>query len=795
MNERVKDEQQRIAPGVGSNADTRRSESLGIGVRIDPAHHPSGETEAKEIAWPNLEHFVRPRADEPSSISPAVELADDVLSNRSGSQSQQQFLEEIKVRNANLERREQELRARILSWEEDRLQFNQRIARDQSQLEAAKLRLQQGESALAERMIAFEVQSRKVEAEFESLQQQRLDLERHKKQLRDELLAELHADRAEIANSKAALQQDIEHAQVLKDALQARLDSHAADNDRILKTEREKLWKSLTEEWEQRERTFQSEREEWAKTRDLERSELDREKAMFESAAETANAEFIQSRQLLEEARQSLEQELAAARDQHQATIEATQQEWEQTRQQEEQLLRNQIESTQAEIIAVREALAIELDSSRVKHEAELNRERDEWNQFRLREETELRTIRSALDFEIRTTREQHEAAIHEERTAWEQQRDQEQARQDAQRSEWAVNRDAMLAASREALEIEFIELRAAHAAMLQADRDEWEQTRQKEEAALEEQRIEFLRERTLIENRIRFQQEHLEKSRAEFEQAQNDYRRERQIESQRLEDINASTLRRMKQLDLYRSSIDAREKSLDREQEVFNKTRKAINSTADFDRLNFQAERHAWEQERQLQQNDLLRQQEALAARTETVESRRLRLDKLRAELEETHRGTLEMRLAVEESWAQLTHVAGEDDARKRVEQVRQSLAGYYQQMHESLADQRREHVELQSRFERQRAEFADERQKLTAWITKRDEELRVGEERLRLAANDAALNHTKWLNARDRWLMEKAEAEQLIRRLISSLGDNNREQIGHDEALQRLDEISGAA
>ena len=110
---------------------------------------------------------------------------------------------------------------------------------------------------------------------------------------------------------------------------------------------------------------------------------------------------------------------------------------------------------------------------------------------------------------------------------------------------------------------------------------------------------------------------------------------------------------------------------------------------------------------------------------------------------------------------------------------------------MHESLSEQRREYVEVQAKFDRQRTEFVEERQKLTAWITKRDEELRVGEERLRISANDSAANHTKWLTARDRWLLEKTEAEQLIRRLLASLGETNREQSSHQEALAQLDEI----
>jgi hypothetical protein len=216
------------------------------------------------------------------------------------------------------------------------------------------------------------------------------------------------------------------------------------------------------------------------------------------------------------------------------------------------------------------------------------------------------------------------------------------------------------------------------------------------------------------------------------------------------------------------------------------------LSNTADLDRLNFQAERHAWEQERHIQQQELRKQKEVLTTRAEGLEGRRVRLDKLRAELEETHRATLEMRLAVEEVWAQLTHVSGQDDARERVEQVRQSLMGYYKQMHESMAEQRREHVDAQSKLERHRAEFADERQKLTTWLTNRDEELRLEEERLRISAAEAAENHTQWLSARDRWLIEKTEAEHLIRRLLASLGDNNRDLSRDPELVLRMDQFS---
>jgi hypothetical protein len=218
----------------------------------------------------------------------------------------------------------------------------------------------------------------------------------------------------------------------------------------------------------------------------------------------------------------------------------------------------------------------------------------------------------------------------------------------------------------------------------------------------------------------------------------------------------------------------------------VLEKSRRAFSSNSDIDRMNLQREQNAWQTERQVQQSELLRQQELFTSHAENLESRRIRLERLRTELEDTHRSTLEMRLAVEEAWVELTQKAGQDVARERVEQVRNTLVGYYRQLHEGIVEQRREHLDSQTKFERLRAEFHDERQKLMEWISTRDQELKIGEERLRLEASDASMRDSAWQAARDRWMQEKAEAEQVIRKLLAELGNQ------HRDPLLALNELS---
>jgi hypothetical protein len=728
MNERVTDETVRQA--ARSAADSQPARSIGNELRIDQAHHLNrsgdGPSPHDELHPESADQFfaeesaARQPETNPLRATPATSKLDTHFLNEVSQLAQQLHLQ-IQSEKCDLEARERTLQDQAALFETEKLRFIHEIAHELAQAETLKAQLQENEATLSRRQIDFELQARQVETERDTLQLERTEFEQRKLAVRGEVMAEVQAERNEVERLKSNLREEQDRVQLLKAWLQQRLDELAIENDRTLQSEREKLWQSLTTEWEQRQVAFQQQSEDWSQTRDLERSEIEREKALFESTVQSANAEFLG-------ARESLIVELSDLREQTTLQLQSERSEWERSREQQ-----------QAELVATRQALELKIAKAT----------------------EELATIRQNLQ------------------ATWEESRRDEETESQA---------------ARESLAAELVALRDEHAETLRSERNDWEQARDQENAELATKQAEFLREQTLVENRIRFQQDHLEKSRFEFEQAQNTYRHERQVERQRIEETNILMIRRLRQMDLYRSSIDEREKSLDRQQELFDRTQKAITSSVDLDRLSFQAEREAWEQERQIQFADVRRQKEAMATLAENMESRRVRLDKLRAELEETHRATLEMRLAVEETWAQLTQVAGQDEARQR-EQVRESLIGYYQKIQASLEEQRREQFDALAKFERQRAEFTEERLKLTNWFASRDEELKLGEERIRTAATEASSNHIHWLAARDRWLLEKAEAEKLIRRLLASLGETNRDQSREVDAVFALNENRDSA
>ncbi len=589
------------------------------------------------------------------------------------------------------------------------------------QLQVQDADLAQRQSLLEERQAAFEAEKRLF----------------HSRWATDDAI--LEERRLKLKSGEAELAQRLGDAQTILakiDAARLAVEQERADIER----RREALRDELLTELQQDRQAIDADRRELAQ-------EFERARSLTASLDERLRETTAEAERLIQGERERLWQTLIT--------------EWEERR--------SQFQTDYDAWLAAVQAEKIEIEREKAFYEAAVRNAESDFAAARLEQEAELQALRQAEIAAIQAERANLFDKIQAEREDWEDALSEQDAQLQTAGEQQATALQAerqrqaeSLLAARNELQIEQNEL--------QAKRDEWSKTRSTQLAELQG-------ERAVLENRIRFQQEHLEKLRADLDRAQNEHRRDRQVERQRLEDDSRQIVRRMRQIDLYRASIDEREKSLERERDVLEKSRRAFSSSVDVDRLSLQREQSAWQAEHQIQQSELLRQQELYSSHADGLESRRIRLEKLRTELEDTHRSTLEMRLAVEEAWVELTQAAGQEAARQRVEQVRNTLVGYYRQLHEGIVEQRREHLESQTKFERLRAEFHDERQKLMEWISTRDQELRVGEERLRLSAADAATRDAAWQAARDRWMREKAEAEQVIRKLLAELGNQHRD------------------
>ncbi len=290
-----------------------------------------------------------------------------------------------------------------------------------------------------------------------------------------------------------------------------------------------------------------------------------------------------------------------------------------------------------------------------------------------------------------------------------------------------------------------------------------------------DERHCELQHQSAVLENRYHFQQDHLAKTRHELGLAKKQFNLECQNTQQQFAQTETLHRLRLDQLEHYRTLLEERERSVERERELLMRSRHESEESLQADKARFVADRETWEHERQAQHTESRRQQDMLALHAENLEARRLRLDRLRAELEDTHRDTLEIRMAVEEAWAQLSQAAGGDDAKQRVEVARHALSEHYQQLQETLTRQRQELDESQGRFQQQRDEFHEERQALTNWVAERDERLRQRDKCLRDETEQLDTQEAAWRSARDRWMQEKFEAESIIRDLLKQLTELN--------------------
>ncbi|MBM80091.1 MAG: hypothetical protein CMJ78_05795 [Planctomycetaceae bacterium] len=417
-----------------------------------------------------------------------------------------------------------------------------------------------------------------------------------------------------------------------------------------------------------------------------------------------------------------------------------------------------------------------QLTADRQEFDAFLTQQQDEITQRRDELDTKFESHCEAMRTEITTEAMTEELRI--EREQFEQEREQWEAKRTEEVEELNATRERQEEAIIRSLD-EISVLRQNY----RVEIDEWKnaqeqalvQERDRFETGCRERELELRQEKAIFENRIRFQQDHLDKSRSDFEADQNQFRHEVQSDRSRLEQDRQLFQFRMRQIQRLRILLEEREQSVDRQHELLAKSQLAFEQWDEEERKRLEAEREAWAHERQSQKTEIQRQQDIMSLHAENLESRRLRLDQLRTELEETHRNTLEMRMALEEAWAQFCQATGDDAARVRVEVARQALSDHYRNLRESLAQDRKELEASKTAFSEQKANFHSEQQTLTEWIGERDDRLQQRE--AELANQSAEIEHreVEWRAASDRWLREKLEAESVIRDLLQQLTDAN--------------------
>ncbi|MCA9027174.1 MAG: hypothetical protein KDA86_18335 [Planctomycetaceae bacterium] len=440
------------------------------------------------------------------------------------------------------------------------------------------------------------------------------------------------------------------------------------------------------------------------------------------------------------------------------------------------------------------------------RREAEFVAKMDEWEsswkdvhaqeELLKREQSEFRAAKDRLETEVAVQLEVEREVLAQERAAFERKvAEQEQFWQSTiGEIDEAINgerakRTALMERELGALEAEILEKRQWWDEEKERCQRSFEEERTSYEfqlaalstelVDLKQQRLEELDEREHdlkrrevdIEKRSRFHESHLENLRRTLDQRQKELDQQKQSSRARHVEIDQRLRRHANQMRRFRDLLEHREESLERERDLLAEAQGTIETLRAEETARFDREKLVWEQECESHRADMQRQQDLLTLHAQNLDSRRSRLDKLRDELEESHRETLEMRLSIEQSWAQLSQTFGEETSRQRIEQARAALHEHFEQVRQTIDEQRQTLDEAHERLQEQRDEFRIERQEFSVWVAERENQLRQQEALLQedVQVNDA--RESQWRQTRERWLHEKIEAESVIRQLLSEL------------------------
>ena len=171
----------------------------------------------------------------------------------------------------------------------------------------------------------------------------------------------------------------------------------------------------------------------------------------------------------------------------------------------------------------------------------------------------------------------------------------------------------------------------------------------------------------------------------------------------------------------------------------------------------------------------DLQQQRQAVQRRADHVDHSRAALRQLRGELECMHRETLEIRLATEELWAQISGAAPSAAITQSLGRIRAKLAEQHQQANAEIADRKKELEAIRGQLARQHTTLVEQKRRFDLWADGCREECQ--QQASRLVARQQQLHHDerRFEEQSHRWQAERMEYQQEIRRLRAKLAERD--------------------
>lgn len=298
------------------------------------------------------------------------------------------------------------------------------------------------------------------------------------------------------------------------------------------------------------------------------------------------------------------------------------------------------------------------------------------------------------------------------------------------------------------------------------------EQQRLREE--IEKKRHSLLTEQNNLQRRYRFQFEHLTRAKEDLEVELREFRREQQMfRSERLKFLEQHRLR-FRQLEHVRQLLTDQQSSVVREARIIERSRSAALSDIQRQQLRSEEERDAVQRDIESRQRRVRQQEGAMADLAAKLEDRSQRLNRLRAELDQTQSEILEQRLVIEESRTHLLRDSiSPEAARARLEQARSDVQAFFDRLRMQVHADRDKVEEAANEITERQQQFRRDRAELEQWFASREEELsaRTADSVVEDQRESIQMLQVQIVELQNRWQRERLEAEHTIRELLEQL------------------------
>lgn len=188
------------------------------------------------------------------------------------------------------------------------------------------------------------------------------------------------------------------------------------------------------------------------------------------------------------------------------------------------------------------------------------------------------------------------------------------------------------------------------------------------------------------------------------------------------------------------------------------------VRLRTDRQRTTVESDREAWRAEARAAAERTDRRELELDRRAES-------LRRMQTEVENAQREVLEMRLATEETWAQLTGVLAPAALTKSVAKVRGQLADQYGHTIRQIAEERGALRDAAATVDAEFQRLEQQRLELAEWSNRRHEEFGEAADRLEGRERELDRQQREFEKLEARWAVERQEYRDQIRTLLAEL------------------------